>query len=100
MNLATNEAVIAETRKVAEGYQAYVLSLAKLKSAWDESTKAAQAIGAEKEKLSAADKLKVEFLEALTGKEGVYALGKAEVEKLLPKERRISWLGLGPSWKP
>jgi hypothetical protein len=94
MNLATNEAAVAETRKVAEGYQAYVMSLTKLKSAWDESQKAAQAIGAEKEKPSAADKLKLEFLETLTAKDGVYALGKGEVEKLLPEDRKTQLAGL------
>ena len=97
-NLSTNDVAATETRKVAEGYQAYLLSLAKLKSAWEESQKAAQVIGAEKEKQSAAEKMRLEFLDAFIAKDGVYTLTKSEVEKLLPEDRKIQLASLRKDW--
>lgn len=83
-DLSTNEVAVAEIRQAAKGFQDYLLSLVKLRNAFQEHQSAAKAIGADKDKAVTLEKSKADFLEGFVGKEGVCAPPKAEVEKLLP----------------
>ncbi|MBM3835498.1 MAG: DUF1553 domain-containing protein [Verrucomicrobia bacterium] len=91
-DLSADEAAAGEARKVAEGFQKYVLSIAKLRDALDETHNAAVAVAGEKEKDKVVrpvlEKAQAAIFDEILGKDGLMSVTRNQVERLLPENSK------------
>jgi cytochrome c553 len=91
-DLSKDETAGAQVGKIASAFQNLVVTTMKLRNAMDENYAASQALATEKDKEKipkpSVEKSQAALLDEVMGKDGVLAIPKNQLEKLLPAEAK------------